>query len=56
MGTLKAILIAIAVYIAANELLDALVLGTSVGDTLINSLVPIALAIATVWIALKAMD
>jgi hypothetical protein len=55
MGTLKSILIAVIVYIVTGRLLDALVTGTSTGDTLIVQIVPIVLALVTVWVAIKAI-
>jgi hypothetical protein len=55
MGTLKSILVAVIVYIVTGRLLDALITGTSTGDTLIVQIVPIVLALVAVWVAIKAI-
>ena len=49
---LVAIFLAVVVYIAVNTLLSALVTGTSVGDTLLTALLPLAIAIGAVVLAL----
>ena len=49
---LVAIFLAVVVYIAVNTLLADLVTGTSVGDTLLTSLLPLAIAIGAVVLAL----
>ena len=49
---LIAIFMAVVVYIAVNTLLASLVTGTAVGDTLLKSLLPLAIAIGAVVLAL----
>ena len=52
---LKAIVLGIVVYIVAKELIDAMVEETvEVGDLLIVTLVPLAIAVGIVWAALAS--
>ena len=47
-SALLTIVVGLVVYVVANELIDSLVTGTSTGDTLITSLLPLAIAIGVV--------
>ena len=53
-SALKAIVLGIVVFIVAETLIDEMVTGTSVGKTLIRSLVPLAIAVGIVWAALSS--
>jgi len=53
-GALKAIVLGVVVYIVANTLIAEMVTGTAVGDELIKSLVPLAIAVGIVWAALSS--
>jgi len=49
---LLGVIIGLVAYIVSNQLIAALVTGTSTGDLLIQSLVPISIAVAVVLVAL----
>jgi len=51
---LKAIVLGIVVYIVAQTLIEEMITTTTVGDTLITSLVPLAIAVGIVWAALSS--
>ena len=45
----------VVIYIVVTQLITTLVTGTSTGDTLITSLVPIVCALIPVWAALRGV-
>lgn len=47
-NALLTIVVGLVVYVAANELITSLVTGTGTGDTLIQDLLPLAIAIGVV--------
>jgi len=51
-SALLGVIIGLVAYIVSNQLIAALVTGTSTGDLLIQSLVPISIAVAVVLVAL----
>ena len=51
-SALLGVIIGLVAYIVSNQLISALVTGTSTGDLLIQSLVPISIAVAVVLVAL----
>lgn len=54
-NALKAIVLGIVIYIVAKELIEAMITETvEVGDLLITTLVPIAIAVGIVWAALSS--
>ena len=53
-NALKAIILGIVIYIVANQLITEMVTGTTIGDNLITSLVPLAIAVGIVWAALSS--
>jgi len=55
MGALRNIIIAVVVYIVAVALIETMITGTSTGDTLIQTLAPICLAIVPIMVVLNAI-
>ena len=54
-NALKAIVLGIVVYIVAKELISAMITETvEVGDLLVTTLVPLAIAVGIVWAALAS--
>ena len=51
-SALLGVIIGLVAYIVSNQLISALVTGSSTGDLLIQSLVPISIAVAVVLVAL----
>ena len=51
-SALLGVIIGLVAYIVSNQLIAALVTGSSTGDLLIQSLVPISIAVAVVLVAL----
>jgi len=53
-SALKAIILGIVIYIVAQQLISQMITGTTIGDNLITSLVPLAIAVGIVWAALSS--
>ena len=53
MGTFKGFLVAIVVFIAATQMIDALVTGTDSASVLIQTLGPLLLGIGAIFVVLK---
>ena len=53
-NALKAIVLGIVIYIVAQQLITEMVTGTTIGDNLITSLVPLSIAVGIVWAALSS--
>jgi hypothetical protein len=51
-NALLSIIVGLVVYVVANELIGSLVTGTGTGDTLIQNLLPLAIAVGVVLAAL----
>jgi len=54
--TITAVLGGLITYIVSQELIGSMVTGTTTGDTLIQDIVPIVLAVAVVMIVIKRME
>jgi hypothetical protein len=53
-NALKAIVLGVVVYIVVQNLISTMITGTTIGDTLLTDLVPLAVAVGIVWAALSS--
>lgn len=48
MNVIRSLMVGLVAYVVAGDMLDALITGTATGDTIMTSIIPIAIAAGTV--------